>query len=433
MMDYSPLHSIAGKLLAALLIGLLVGCERGWQSRTQPRGHRVAGVRTFGLLGLLGGVAGLLAVKEWKLAGAIMLLPAAVIIVCGYWRKSRTQDHASATDAVASILTLGLGAVATTGLTVEAVASACIATLLLASRRQLHGWLEALSETDIQAAARFALIAAAIWPLLPNVPFGPFGAWNARALWAVVVLVTGFSFAGYIANKQFGQKRGTIATAALGGLYSSTAVIAALSNRLRERPEAALTISAGIAVASAVMFGRVLFLTAVLAPHAWLSLATVAGPAALVAVVWAVFAARRSGGGGEADSIERDRNPVELLPAIGFALLVGFMALATRWAEQRFGGGGAALVIIITGSFDVDAAIITLGALPRLTFTPMVAGTILACPVLINTLFKAVVVLVTGGRLGWRAAIPLLVSALMMIGVQALQLVLGGLVAAPAE
>lgn len=409
------LESRSGALIAALLIGLLIGVERGWQARDEPRGHRVAGVRTFALFGLLGGIAGLLGQTGWRTAGALLLLGCATTICAGYWRDSQEADRISATSAIAALVTLGLGALAALGMPIEAVASACVVTLLLASRNQLHGWLKGLSETDVQAGARFALIAAAIWPLLPSGAYGPYGAWNPRVLWGVVVLVTGFSFAGYIANKRFGQGRGTLATAALGGLYSSTAVIAALSNRLRQSPGAVRTISAGIAIASAVMFGRVLALTAVLAPRALPSLALIIGPAGFVALAWALWAMRRAAGEDAAGRPEDgNRNPVELLPALGFALMVAAMAVATRWAEQRFGGAGAGAVIVITGSFDVDAAIVTLGGLPPATFTPRDAGLVIAGPVLANTLFKAFVVATTGGQERWRASASLLASGVVV-------------------
>jgi uncharacterized membrane protein YhiD involved in acid resistance len=44
----------------ALAIGLLIGLERGWKERDAQEGHRIAGVRTYGLIGLLGGVLALL-------------------------------------------------------------------------------------------------------------------------------------------------------------------------------------------------------------------------------------------------------------------------------------------------------------------------------------------------------------------------------------
>ena len=44
---------------SALAVGLLVGVERGWKLRSAQDGMRVAGVRTFSLLGLVAGLAGL--------------------------------------------------------------------------------------------------------------------------------------------------------------------------------------------------------------------------------------------------------------------------------------------------------------------------------------------------------------------------------------
>jgi uncharacterized membrane protein (DUF4010 family) len=417
------LDTAAGKLLAALLIGLLIGVERGWQSRDAPPGSRVAGVRTFGLIALVGAAAGLLIESGLGFAGNAAVAAAAATIGIGYWRTSREASEVSATSAVSALLTLALGLLATRGFALEAVASGCIVAVLLASREQLHGWLSNLSEVDVQATLRFALIVAAIWPLLPNKAFGPYDAWNLRYLWSVVVLVTGFSFAGYIANKRFGQGRGTLATAALGGLYSSTAVIASLSIRLRGEGDGHRSVIAGIAVASAVMFGRVLVLTAILAPRALLSFAMTIGPAGIVALIYAVWLVRRASEDEKSEAAGDGRNPIELLPAFFFAALIAATAVATRWAEQRFGGAGAGTAIVISGSFDVDAATVTLGGLPPGTLSPKVSGLVLAGPVLVNTLFKAAVVLVNGGSHRWRAAMPLLAAGAViaaMIAVRSL-------------
>jgi uncharacterized membrane protein (DUF4010 family) len=405
------LTSTASNVLAALLIGLLIGVERGWQSRNEPPGSRVAGVRTFGLIALVGAAAGLLVESGLVFAGNAIVTLTALSIGIGYWRSSSEAGQLSATSAVSALLTLTLGMLATCGFAIEAIASGCIVAVLLASRQQLHGWLSGLSEVDIQATLRFALIVAAIWPLLPNRAFGPYDAWNLRYLWSVVVLVTGFSFAGYIASKRFGQGRGTLATAALGGLYSSTAVIASLSIRLRGSGERHGAVVAGIAVASAVMFGRVLVLAAILAPRAFPSFAATIGPAGIVALIYAGWLVRSASEDDEAPTDADARNPIELLPALFFAALVAATAVATRWADQQFGDMGAGAAIVISGSFDVDAATVTLGGLPPGTLSPKVAGLVLAGPVLVNTLFKAAVVLVNGGNRRVRAAMPLLAAA----------------------
>ncbi|WP_234270796.1 MgtC/SapB family protein [Billgrantia ethanolica] len=48
------------ELAVALLLGALIGIERGWSARERESGERVAGVRTHALIGLFGGVAALL-------------------------------------------------------------------------------------------------------------------------------------------------------------------------------------------------------------------------------------------------------------------------------------------------------------------------------------------------------------------------------------
>ena len=45
------------RLGVALALGLLIGLERGWERRDRPEGSRSAGFRTFGVIGLLGGIA----------------------------------------------------------------------------------------------------------------------------------------------------------------------------------------------------------------------------------------------------------------------------------------------------------------------------------------------------------------------------------------
>lgn len=408
-----PTWTQLGQLLLSLALGILVGIERGWRSRSEANGTRVAGVRTFGLLGLVGGLAATIHHLVHVLPAAIILGGCVTGLLAGYWRGMKADGNASATGLVAGVMTLGVGFLAASGQMVLAAAVGAISTALLASRAQLHGLIAGMSARDVQATARFAIITAVVLPLLPNRFYGPYDAWNPRDLWLVVVLVTGFSFAGYIANKRFGAKNGTLVTAAIGGMYSSTAVTAVLSQRLKEDDKHHRVLGAGIALASALMYVRVMALTAMLAPEALPALSLLIGPAALVAAgasLWLMMRSDRTGTT-PPPSLE-STNPFELLPAFGFAALVAATALATRWAESRFGEMGSAVLIAITGSFDVDAAIVTLGGLPDGSLGARVAGIVLAVPVLVNMLFKAAIVVVTaGGRRGWRAASPLLMSA----------------------
>lgn len=396
----------------ALALGLLIGIERGWSHRNDPDGTRVAGIRTFAILGLSGGMAG----EAWSQSIpwlAILILAGAIVaLLIGYWVDASRSGDISATTALVGILTLAIGMFAAVGQGVLASVIAAVAILILASRRQLHGWIGQLSEAEVQAIARFALITLAILPVLPNQAFGPFDAWNPRQLWLVVVFVSAISLGGYVAGKAFGPSRGILAIAAAGAIVSSTAVTGALAARLRTDPGRSPVLVAGIAIASAVMFVRVLILTALLAPFAWVTLAMLIGPAALVSLVCVVWLLRLAGKPAEAEAEALPvRNPFEFGPALLLAGLVMCLSLLGRWMQHQFGSGGLATVLTISGFIDVDSAIMTMGGLPMGSLDDRMAGLILAAPVLLNTLVKAGIAATVGGmKTGLRAAIPLLIS-----------------------
>jgi uncharacterized membrane protein (DUF4010 family) len=400
--------AILQSLGLSLAIGLLIGVERGWRLRDEKPGTRVAGFRTFGLAGLLGGVAGLVPVA----IGAIILLVAGVMLAIGYFRQSRDPESLSATNALVTLLTMLLGLLATTGYSVPALVAAATATLLLSMREQFHRWLKGMSPTEIQSVGRFALIALVILPLLPDQRYGPFDAWNPRQIWLVVVLVSGLSFAGYVATRRLGSTKGLLMTALCGAIVSSTAVTAAFARRLKTDREAEGALIAGIALASVVMFVRVLLLTFLLAPRALQSLAWTMIPATLVALGLAALALRRMPDQADTGEVKLG-NPLDLTAAFGLAALVAVLAVASRWAAERFGDAGIAVLLSLTGLADVDAAVITLAGLPPEMLDGRTAGLVLASPVLINTAFKGVLALgIAPGHVGWRAAMPLFASVL---------------------
>ena len=109
------------------------------------------------------------------------------------------------------------------------------------------------------------------------------------------------------------------------------------------------------------------------------------------------------------------RNPFDVLPAIGFAVLVGLVIIASRWSIERFGGQGATALMAITGLYDVDAAIVIGSNLPKGALPQNILATLMALPVLVNSVWKALLVPGLGGmERGLRAATPLLVTVAMI-------------------
>ena len=397
----------------AISAGLLIGIERGWNLRMVEDGRRVAGVRTFTLMGLLSGLAGLIGRDgQWLVAGALVG-SAAMLLLIGYARRSAEDKKPDATTSVAGLATLTLGYVAGGGRPGLAIAGATLAAFVLALRKESHRFLRRLDEEDVKALVRFAVIAGAVLPFLPNGNYGPFDAWNPQKLWLVVVLVTGFSFAGYVANRIFGTRHGTIVTALIGGAYSSTAVTQSLSQRLGAGDEGGPAECAGIAVASAVMYLRVLVLVAALATSVFMSIAMLIAPPLIVGSLAGWWLYRRAG---KSKGSAPPGNPIAMVPALAFLLFVAIAAVAARWAEGRFGQQGLATLILIMGSLDVDAAIVTVGGLGPGVMAPPLAALALAGTVLINMTVKLGIVLVYGRSKGKAGALALGASMIALAG-----------------
>lgn len=396
---------------AALAVGLLVGVERGWNLRSAQQGMRVAGVRTFSLLGLVAGLAGLLGSTGYQIVASAIVVGAAAVIAIGYAQAAKADGKPDATSAVAAIVVLALGFLGGSGEPALAVAGGAVVTLILALRAELHQLVDALDEADVKAFARYAVIALAVFPFLPEGRFGPYDAWEPQTLWLVVVIVTGFSFLGYVANRLFGAKRGTIATAIIGGAYSSTAVTQSFSQRLGAGHGGAAE-NAGIALATAVMYLRVIVLVALIATPLLVPFVIILAPALLAgfAVSYWLYRKAKHGTGPAPPG-----NPIALLPAFGFVAFVAVAAVAARWAQDSFGEQGIAILLFLMGTMDVDASIVTAGGLEPGTISPALAALAIAGTILANMAVKLGVTLAYGRGAARPASLALAASMVALV------------------
>jgi len=388
-------------VVTALACGLLIGIERGWKLREEEPGTRVAGIRTFSMLGLGSGIAGLIGVTGYPFAASAIVIGAVAIIVTAYSRELRNQHDS--TSAVAAIATIAIGFLAGSGNPALAIASAAVGVALLAMRTELHGFVEKLDQEDVKALARYAVIACAILPFLPSGHYGPLGAWNPQKLWLVVVLVPGFSFLGYVANRIFGERHGTIATALIGGAYSSTAVTQSLAQRLG-RDDSPGAEEAGIALATAVMYLRVPVVVGLLATRLTIPFLIVIAPPLIVAWLAGWWLYRNAP---KCDAPAAPGNPIALLPAVAFVFFLAVAAVAARWAQTGFGEQGIAWLLLLMGSLDVDAAIVTAGNLPPDAISIQLAALALGGTILANMFVKLGITLAYARSKGRDAALAL--------------------------
>ena len=362
------------------------------------------------MVGIASGLAGLAGRLGQPFAAGAIVTGAVAILAVGYANRPGLRRRPDATTPVAALATVALGFIAGFGQPGFAIAGAAVVTLILALKAELHGFLDRLDRADVQALARYAVIAGAVLPFLPSGPYGPLGAWNPQRLWLVVVLVTGFSFVGYVANRIFGERHGTIATALIGGAYSSTAVTQSLAQRLG-RDHSPGAENAGIALATAVMYLRVPVLVAVFATRALPAIALLLLPAVLVAWTAGAWLYRKAP---KCDAPASPGNPIALLPALGFAAFVAAAAIAAAWAEGRFGQSGIAVLLLIVGSMSVDTAIIALGGLPPAAISSWLAAIAIAGTIIVNMAVKIGITLVYAGRKGIPAVIAMTASVVAL-------------------
>ena len=259
-MDVSEL---AMRLGLALALGFVIGLERGWKERDEGEGKRAAGLRTFSLIGLMGGIFGMLSLGGDRILLAAGFVTTSAVMAVFIWRESQREGDYSATTLVAALLTFMLGASAVLGDMRIAAGAGVVTVGLLAYKRELHGFLAHLTWDELRSGLLLAAMTFIALPLLPDRAIDPWGAINPHQLWLITILIAVVSFTGYVAVKLAGPARGLVLAAALGGLISSTVVTLTLA-RLAKVNSARLGLLGGSIIASgAVMMVRVLVLAGV--------------------------------------------------------------------------------------------------------------------------------------------------------------------------
>ncbi|MDG4875324.1 MgtC/SapB family protein [Mesorhizobium sp. WSM4935] len=351
------MDSLIVQLAVALAIGLLVGVERGWRERDSPDRSRTAGIRTFGIVGLLGGVAAALA----EATNAISVLIAAFLAFAGIfaWYKAREAVHDedfSVTTVIAGLSVFALGALCVAGDSRVAAAGGAALAALLASREILHGLLKRLTWIELRSALVLAVMTAVVLPLLPDRTYDPWGGFNPREIWLLTVLMASISFVGYVAVRVLGNARGLIVSALAGAAVSSTAVTLSLA-RMANASDNSLSFAGAASLAAMISILRVCLVVLILAPAVTAFIAVPALAAALAFGVCGTIALAIHGR--KPESPGATRNPFELMPLLIFALLFAVASTASAALAFQFKEQGLLASSAIAGAFDVDASVLS--------------------------------------------------------------------------
>ncbi len=410
----SPDQATFYHLGVALAIGLLIGVERGWSERGEQEGTRVAGVRTFALIGLLGGAAALVAQPLGAWVAALGLLALAALFATAHVVHAQVRrDQLGITGPVAGLLTFVLGALAASGAVTLAAAAAVVAALLLSSKPALHRWLGTLSREELAAGLQLLLLSVVVLPLLPDQGYGPWQALNPHRIWWMVVLIAAISFVGYFAVKTAGTRKGSLFTALFAGLSSSTALTLHFSRLARAQPELSPLFATGILLACGTMLPRIAVILAITAP-ALLPSALPAIALMTLTLYGVALLQWRSLGVDRDETATPLTNPLELRAAIGFGALLALILVLAKGMELWLGGAGVLALAAASGIADVDAITLSLGGMSQASLDPRVAITGIVVAAAVNCLVKGgMAVAVGGARLTRPVALPLAGAALL--------------------
>lgn len=374
---------IVGLLIAALG-GAAVGVERQWSGHADGPGARFAGIRTFTMLGAVGGFSGWLWTAGITGPAAILFAGAVALVAAAYVAASR--HDVDGTTEVAALVVLAAGLLAGMGSVRLASGIIALLTLLLVEKSRLHALVQRIDDVGLRSGVRFAVMALVVLPLLPEGPYGPLGGIRPREVWALVLFFSGLSFAGYVARRVAGPEHGYLVAGLLGGLVSSTNVTFTFARTSRTDRAADRALAFGAVAANAMLYPRVLVATAILNAAVVPTLVPYLVAPGVVAALVAVAGARRAPEAGPPEVSMR--NPLQLAAALQMAVLFQAVLMAVHLAGDVWGQSGVLTSAAVLGLTDVDALTVSMARGVAATASPAAAGTAIAVGVLANTAMK---------------------------------------------
>ncbi|WP_203294246.1 MgtC/SapB family protein [Luteirhabdus pelagi] len=352
-MEYNDLITLA----IAFGLGMLVGLQR------EKTDSKMAGVRTFTLISILGVMSGFMT-REFDNP---FILPVFGLAIAGFLVvanivKLRKFDEADVgqTTEVAALLMFAVGAYLVLGDQVIGVVVGGALAILLYVKEHLHDFIENLKDKDLAAIMTFAGISLVILPILPNETYGPLDVLNPRNIWLMVTLIVGISVIGYFIYKYVGKNVGIISNGILGGLISSTATTVSYARKTKDSKDINKMAAFVILAASTIALARVLVEVGVIIPEKLPQIILPILVEFVLMILLCVGLFYLINQDGKDDEMPEPDNPAQFKSALIFGLLYGLILLAVAFTKEEFGNEALYVVAIISGLTDVDAITLSL-------------------------------------------------------------------------
>jgi len=382
---------------------------------------RPGGIRTFPLIALSG--AFLYALEpHYLIAYCVGLVVLGVWLYPFYAAEVAREEKSPSAGAVmpdglmvptCNLVAYVLGPVALAMEPWIAFGLAVSAVLLLQARDRLHQLAQTVPGPEIITLGQFLILTGIVLPLVPNEPVTPLTPITPFQVWLAVVVVSSLSYGSYVAQKLLSGQRSLLATSVLGGMYSSTATTVVLAKRLRGSAAAANRYRAGIVLATALMYVRLLIVVAIFNTRIARELVLSLPLLGLLGAALAGLCLRTGRHDNAADTGDSPApaNPLELSAALIFAVLFVITSVVSAWVIHAFGDVGVFWLASIVGVSDIDPFVLSIAQGGASGMTPHTAAIAILIAASSNNLLKAIYSVSFGG---WRASLPI-VGALIAL------------------
>jgi uncharacterized membrane protein (DUF4010 family) len=402
----------------ALLLGLSFFLGLAYEDFfAQSTQRRPGGIRTFPMLALAGGVLFLLDPAHFvPFTGGLLVLGAWLVVYYRALVGAQDEPGEPNVGIVIPILNVHaylLGAVALALPHWIAVTMTVVSVLLLTGREQLHALARRVEIKEIVTAGQFLVLTGIVLPLLPDQQVTTLTPITPRQVWLALIVVCTFSYVSYLAQRYWAAAADGLWMAALGGLYSSTAVTVVLARQAKADPALRRQAQAGITLATAIMYLRILAVVAIfnfaLARALLVPLCALSFAGFLLCWLQYRFA-------GTDDKITpamhltASGNPLELGTAAVFAALFVAVSLLSTVVKSQFGISGIYALAAIVGVTDVDPFVLNLaqGGVAGVEYAALAGAILIAASS--NNLLKALYAACFAGGRATAASAAVLVA-----------------------
>ncbi|MFW6009500.1 MAG: MgtC/SapB family protein [Nanoarchaeota archaeon] len=382
------MENIFLEITLSLLLGALFGIER--EIRKQHTNILdFAGFRTYIFISLFGYLVGFLSFNIFNSINLfiISLLCFFILIILTYVITYQSnQKQISLMSQMLAMLAFFIGFMISLKLYQISITLTITITTILFLGHKLHVFAKKITQNEIFATLKFAIISLIILPLLPNKNYSPMDfpvlnnllmnqnlipqyllkgldIFNFYYLWLMVVFISAIAYIGYILIKIIGTKKGILITGFLGGLMSSTALTSSFSIESKKYKHLSLPLAIGIIIASSVMFFRVLFEVLILNSNLFWDLFFSLGLMGIAGILFAVYLYYKKHTQLESIKELKIDSPFSLVPALKFAILFTGVLFITKFLTLIYGNSGIYFISFISGITDVDAITISLSKL----------------------------------------------------------------------